>query len=133
MSWLEANWGAVSGWIAAAVGPTLVFLSTRRKTDVDESAMILGKWKELVDAHEAAIKRLTEEFDRERKRWTEDTVRLTHRIAELETEGRQKDIKIKGLEDEVSGLKRAIAQNSKSTAHFLGRDGRRNYSPEDDE
>jgi hypothetical protein len=114
------GWGAISGWIAAAVGPLLVWASTNRKTDVDESAVILGKWKELVEAHEAAIKRLTEDFDRERKRWTEDIIRMTARIVELETEGRQKDVRIKGLEDEVSGLRRSIAQNSQSSAFQLG-------------
>lgn len=129
------GWPGVLGWVAAFVAPLLVWLASRRKSDIDESAMILGKWKELVEAHEAAIKRLTEEFARERTRWQGENDRLQKRVDELEAEGRAKDVKIKGLEDEVTGLKRAIAQNSQSAAFHLGAQSRRNSDafPEKDD
>lgn len=116
------NWSAVLGWAAAVLGPLLMWIASRRKADIDESALILQKWKEIVDAHESAIKRLTEDFERERKRWSDENAALRHRVTEVETENR-------ALRDEVAGLKRAIAQNSKSTAYQLGGRGRRNSDP----
>lgn len=113
------GWSALLGWATAVVGPIFVFLTTRRKTDVDESAVILGKWKELVEAHETAIKRLTEDFARERTRWQSENDRLQHRVTELETENAR-------LKDDITGLKRAIAQNSQSAAFQLGGFGRGN-------
>lgn len=125
MSALQAigGWAGLAGWATAVVGPFLVWLGSRRKADIDESAVILGKWKELVEAHEAAIKRLTEDFHAQRKRWDEENEALRKRVRDLEGEGRAKDAKIKALEDEVVGLKRAIAQNSQSAAFQLGRTG----------
>ncbi|MBI0474208.1 hypothetical protein D9601_02360 [Sphingomonas sp. MA1305] len=125
MSWLEANWGTVAGWVAAAIGPFTVYLTMRRKTDVDESAMILGKWKELVEAHEKAIAAVREEFASYR-------VTAIAEIADLRTRLSKAEMRITELEVENAGLKRSIAQNSQSTAHMLGSPGRRNSLPGDE-
>lgn len=125
-AWLTANWGAVSGWVVAIVAPLLVFLATNRKTDVDESAMILGKWKELVEAHEKAIAAVREEFATYRKSALEE-------IADLRTRLSAAERRIGELETENAGLKRAIAQNSQSTAHLLGGRPRRNSDAFPDE
>lgn len=117
--WLAANWGGVSGWVMAIVAPLLVFWATNRKTDVDESAMILGKWKELVEAHENAIKAVREEFSAYR------TTAIAE-IADLRTRLVSAERRITELETENAGLKRSIAQNSRSTAHILGAAGRSN-------
>lgn len=127
MIWLQGvNWGAVSGWAVGLVAPILVYLATRRKSDIDESQVILGKWKELVEAHEASIKRLNEDFDRERRRSASENDRLMARVSELETKVSDQATEIEALKAENAGLKRAIAQNSQSAAYELGTRTRRN-------
>ncbi|WP_312487147.1 hypothetical protein [Sphingomonas sp.] len=126
MTWLAANWGGVSGWVVALVGPFLVYLATRRKTDVDESAMILGKWKELVEAHEKAIAAVREEFAVYRKSALDEIADLRTRLVAAERE-------LIELKAENAGLKRSIAQNSQSTAHMFRQPSRRNSLPGDDE
>lgn len=89
------------GWIVAllvAVGTAAV---QWRKGNIDESAMILGKWKELVDAHQSQITTLTGQI-----------AELTERLAVAER-------RIRELEEENAGLKRAIAQNSQSAVYAL--------------
>lgn len=113
------GWGAVTGWIAAIIGPITVWLATNRKTDVDESAVILGKWKELVEAHEKAIASVREEFSTYRASAIQEIADLRKRLVAAENE-------IAELKTENAGLKRAIAQNSQSTALFLGQPTRRN-------
>lgn len=122
------GWAGLSGWVAAVVTPSLMWLAARRKTDVDESAVILGKWKELVEAHETSIKRLTEDFERDRQRsideiksLREEASGLRVRIRDLEAAGREKDGQIDALKAEVRGLRDSIIQNSRSSAQLIGK------------
>lgn len=115
---LPAGW---PGYLFGAATILLAFLVNWRKGKVDESAVILGKWKDLVDAHEAQIKRLNEDFDSHRAQATSEIADLRQRlqsaelrITEMEAQAREKDKYIVGLEAQ-------IRQNSQSTAHLLGR------------
>lgn len=117
---LPAGW---PGYLIAIVTVVITFLVNWRKGRVDESALILGKWKDLVDAHEAQIKRLNEDFDAHREEARAEGRRRDERIALLERENGALKVKIAALEDENAGLKRMIAQNSQSTAHMIGRPG----------
>lgn len=107
--WFAANWGTITGWVAAVVGPYLVYRATSRKTDIDESAIVLGKWKELVDAHERSLASLNREIDS-----------LRDRLVTAEKRISDQDGEIAALREENAGLRRAIAQNSQSTAMLIG-------------
>lgn len=99
-------------WVggAVAVAATLgTWLSGRRKSDIDESAMVLGAWKELVGNHQAQIKALVEEIGGLRLRLTSAEGRITV----LEEENRT-------LRRENDGLTRQIAQKSQSEVAVLG-------------
>ncbi len=102
-----AGW---AGWILALVVAVLAWVQNKRKTDVDESAIILTKWKEMVEAHERRVSILTSEVDGLRDR----LVKAEARITDLEEIGRAKDRTIAGLEA-------TIRQNSQSTAFQLKR------------
>jgi len=110
---LSTHWPALTGWAAAGVGPYLTWRLNSRKADVDESALILGKWKELVEAHEKAIAAVREEFSAYRATALTEITDLRSRLTAAER-------RITELETENAGLKRSIAQNSQSTAHLLG-------------
>lgn len=120
-SLLPQTVGGWLGWVIAAATALFTIIAQWRKSRVDESALVLGKWKELVEAHESAIRRLNEDAERDRKRAAEEAHALRRRIAELEEQGKEKDGRIKALETELEGLKRTIIQNSKSTAQVLAR------------
>lgn len=96
------------GWIVGAAAVIGTFLYNRSKIEIDESALVLAKWKELaaqMDAmairHETEMRELRAELRAER----DENAKLRKRVQELE--------------DQVVGLKRAIAQNSKSAAYHL--------------
>lgn len=124
-------WLVAGGLLTAFVGAFFGWLASQRKTDVDESAVILAKWKELVERHEAQIERLNKSFDDYRDRATKEFAayrevaereaqalreRLSSaekRIVELETDRT-------AMREENAQLKRIIAQNSQSNAVYLG-------------
>lgn len=118
-------WASVIGYVVGIGGPLGMYITSRRKTDVDESAMILGKWKELVEAHEKAIQAVREEFAVYRKSALEEIADLRTRLVAAERE-------IIELKAENAGLKRSIAQNSQSAAHMFGQSDRRNFTSGDD-
>lgn len=105
---LGLGWPVVLGFLAAIVGPVLVFLASRRKTDVDETGLVLAEWKNLIAAHQATTASLRAEIEGLRNRLgsAED------RIAHLEDVNR-------GLLSENEGLRRQLAQASQSTAVML--------------
>lgn len=109
------------GWIAFVLLGIGTFFLNFRKGKVDESALVLGKWKELVDAHEAQIKRLNEDFEAHRDEARKEIARLGLRIADLERENSALKQRLAQLEDENAGLKRTIIQNSQSTGVMLSR------------
>jgi predicted nucleic acid-binding Zn-ribbon protein len=65
---------------------SLVFtaFATRKKSAIDESTLVLGKWKELVEAHEERIKRMNEDFEAYRRNSREEREALKARVSELE-------------------------------------------------
>lgn len=93
---------AIGGWAIALILGLFTLVTQLRKSKVDESALILGKWQELVATHERQLTSMRVEVDDLRSRLNA----AERRIIELETEN--------------AGLKRAIAQNSRSAAVFLG-------------
>jgi cell shape-determining protein MreC len=101
------------GFIGGTITVLFGFWTQRRKSDIDESALVLGKWKELVDQHQQAIKDIREEFSEYKRTALFEIAELRERLAEAEN-------RIRELETENAGLKRAIAQNSQSTATLLG-------------
>lgn len=105
---------AYAGYVVAIVTVLVAWLRDRRKGDIDESALVLGKWKELVDQHQAAIKDIREEFAEYKRTAIAE-------IADLRERLRIAEGRITELEAENAGLKRAIAQNSQSTAYQLTR------------
>lgn len=104
------QWG---GWVIGALTLFVTFLANRQKGQIDESALVLGKWKELVDQHQEAIKDIRAEFAEYKKTALFEIAELRERLAEAE-------VRIRELETENAGLKRAIAQNSHSSAMLLG-------------
>ena len=111
---LPQSVGGWLGWVIAGATALFTIIAQWRKSKVDESALVLGKWKELVEAHESAIKRLNEDAERDRKRAADEAHVLRRRISELE-------LQVRELREENEGLKRTIIQNSKSTAQMLSR------------
>lgn len=105
-----AQWG---GWVIGVLTLAVTFLANRRKGQIDESALVLGKWKELVDQHQLAIKDIREEFADYKRTAMAEIAELRERLGKAEH-------RIVELELENAGLKRAIAQNSQSTAQMLG-------------
>ena len=100
----------VGGWVLALLVALVSGIVQWRKGSVDETAMVLGKWKELVDAHQTQIEVLNNQIAAqalELKDVRERLVKAEQRIRELE--------------EENAGLKRAVIQNSQSAALRLGR------------
>ena len=106
-----AAWG---GYAVALVTFLFTWLRDRRKNDIDESALVLGKWKELVEQHQSAIKDIRAEFAAYKTTAMQEVADLRHRLRGAEK-------RISELEAENTGLKRAIAQNSQSAAYQIGK------------
>jgi hypothetical protein len=115
-------WG---GWGVAIILGLFTLFTQLRKGKVDESALVLGKWKELVETHEAAIAALRGEFAAYKKEASEELEALRKRLRDVEKEfadyKRAASEQILCRDREIEGLKRAIAQNSKSAAYQIGR------------
>lgn len=116
-----SGWAAWIGWIMAAAVAVGAWWNNRRKNDVDESALILGKWKDLVDTHEKRIKEIADEFLNYKRAATEELDSLRSRVRVLERKSMQDDETIRGLRADKEGLQRQLAQVSRSTAAQLGR------------
>jgi uncharacterized membrane-anchored protein YhcB (DUF1043 family) len=83
---------------------TVIFgwMATRGKSQVDESTLVLNKWKELVEAHQRQISTMVTEIADLRDR----LVRAERLIVELKEEN-------KGLRDQ-------LIQHSRSAAMLIG-------------
>lgn len=101
------------GWIVAIVVAVITAAVQWRKGSVDESALVLGKWKDLVDAHQSQIGTLNAEIESLRKRLAANEVEFSQYRRETEK-------RMRSLEDENAGLRRMIAQNSQSAAWAIG-------------
>lgn len=115
-------WG---GYLIGILTVIVAVIRDQRKSDIDESTLILGKWKELVDQHQTDIKALKEEFATYKRASTEEFAAYKQtaiaEIADLRVRLNTAEKRIGELETENTGLKRAIAQNSQSTAFQLQR------------
>lgn len=100
-----AGWFGYLLALATFIGAVL---RDRRKADVDESAIVLGEWKKLIEAHQSQIKSLTDEVSALRGRLSQ----AEERIAALEEENRR-------LRIENDGLIRQQAQRSQSEVTVL--------------
>lgn len=116
------------GWIAFVLLGIGTFFLNFRKGKVDESALVLGEWRKLYEAHEKRIEAyegriaaLTDEFDRHREEARLEAARLNERVGQLEQENSALKQRISQLEDENAGLRRTIIQNSQSTGVMLSR------------
>ena len=112
------TWLNSAGWVGWLFGALAVatFLLNRRKGQVEESAMLLSKWRELYDAHEARVKILITEIDDLRDRLTEAEKRILH----LEKIVVEKDQAILEKDREIAGLHGQIRQITQSTVARLG-------------
>lgn len=108
------------GWIVAVMTALAAIWGQKRKADVDESALVLGKWKELVERHEADIKAVREEFAGYKRDAMAELTAVRERLAGAERRIAEQDEQIAGLKRENEQLKRTIAQNARSTATLLG-------------
>ncbi len=123
---------ALPSWLGYATTALVglgAYLQSRRKGDIDESAIVLGKWKELVEQHQSDIKVLKEEFATYKTSSTAEFAAYKAATVAETADLRERLIaaekRITELETENAGLKRAIAQNSQSTAYQLGRSSKR--------
>ena len=118
-------WPVIVGGVVATLGVIVGWFQSHKKAEIDESALVLGKWKELVEQHQSDIKDLKEEFHAYRKNAEDELEAVRHRLREVENEfteyRRTSEKRMSELENENIGLKRAIIQNSRSTAVQLGR------------
>lgn len=132
---------SLGGWIATVSTFILGLLMWRvqvSKGKVDESATVLRAWKEMVDAHQLQINGMREEFtaykktaldefSAYKKTALDEITSLRERIAATDAEfaryRRDTDKRIRDLEDENAGLKRAIVQSDRSTVVLLGKTG----------
>lgn len=111
---IDGDVGSWGGWAASGLIALGAWWNARRKTDVDESALVLGKWKELVEQHQSSIAAIRDEFATYKQTAIAELKDMRDRLSLAE--GR-----IRELETENAGLKRMIAQNSQSTAHMIQR------------
>lgn len=113
-----AGW---AGYVAAGLTAAGVWIRDRRRGDIDESANILQKWKELVEQHQSDIKDLRDEFGIYKKEAMTEIAGLRERLIIAENRAVTLEKRVGELEAENAGLKRAIAQNSQSAAYQIGR------------
>lgn len=113
MNWTVA--ATVGGWVIAVLTLFGTWVSNKRKADVDESALVLGKWKELVEQHEKTLKAANSQIGSLENR----VAAAEARIAELEQLRREDAAEMRSLREENAGLKRTIAQHSQSAAVLL--------------
>jgi len=100
--------GGVAGWIGTLGFGGLAAWLNFHKVKVDETAMILAKWREMTDSHAAALVRVEERLTRAQE--TIDTLRT--QVFALQDE-------VLHLKSENAGLVRQIAQVSQSTITVL--------------
>jgi chromosome segregation ATPase len=117
--------GQFGGWLVGFLAVVGTIFYNSRKVKVDESALILVGWKDLNETHKADMKALKEEIEKDRARYNSEMEALRARLREVETDflvfRKEAADQILARELEIAGLKRAIAQNSQSTAVQIGR------------
>ncbi len=120
------------GWFVGLLTILGTWAYNSRKVQVDESALVLSKWKEFAEIHQADMKRLKEDMQSDRTRYEGELESLRKRIKEVEAEfaafrketvaqTKLREQQIKDRDEEIAGLKRQIAQNSQSTVYHIGK------------
>lgn len=99
---------AVGGWAVAIIIALFTFIAQMRKGGTDETAMVLAKWKELVEAHESQINGMRAELDNMRRR-----------IHELEGVVAQQNNEIILLTQQLEGERRQSQQQALSFRNQL--------------
>lgn len=117
----------LAGLIIGVLGILLPYLVNLRKGKVDESAVLLGEWRQMVDQHARDITELRDELRKERQE--NSALRKSLNDAHDKIAGLQDQInvikqrhvsEIAAKDNEIEGLRRQIIQNSKSSAQLLG-------------
>lgn len=120
----QGLWPIIIGAVVAVVGTLFGWFTNRQRANVDESALVLGKWKELVETHQTEIKSIKDEFAAYRKHAEEELSAVRQRLLDVEKDfsdyRRSSEKRMQELENENLGLRRMIAQNSKSVAYRIG-------------
>ena len=126
-------WPVIIGGVVAALGVIVGWFQSHKKAEIDESTLVLGKWKELVEQHQNDIRALKEEFLAYKKSAEEELEAVRHRLRDVEREfadyRRSSETRMREMEAENVGLRRAIGQTSRSTAVLLGT--KKGIDPED--
>lgn len=108
--------GGVVGWVFTAALGVFTLVTQMRKGKVDESAMVLGEWKKLFEAHKERVEALAQRVtDLE-----SENAGLRSRVTSLEDQlstAKKHEIE---LEEENAGLKRQIVQLADSGVSLLG-------------
>jgi SMC interacting uncharacterized protein involved in chromosome segregation len=101
------------------------FIYNSKKVQIDESALVLEKWKQFAEMHAADMTRLRSEMDKDRTRLEAELELVREELKEVRAEfkifRRDAEDQIKTRDVEIAGLKRTISQISQSTAVQLGR------------
>ena len=87
----------VGGWVVAILIALFTFIAQWRRGGVDETAVVLGKWKELVETHESQITSLRQRINE-----------LEDKVTELEERGRQRESSIHELQSENRALRKQL-------------------------
>lgn len=106
---------AVGGWLVAIIIAMFTFIANLRRGGAEETAIVLTKWKELVEAHEKQIKVLKDEI-----------AVLRSRVTELEELAETQKQVIEKLEKDLDGERRNAAQQARSFRAQLKRLGHNN-------
>lgn len=109
----------VGGWAVAIIIALITLVAQIRKGGADETAVVLTKWKELVDAHEKQIEGLRGEMDS-----------MRGRIRELEEMVERQTDEIKDLTKQLEGERRQAQQQAKSFRNQLRALGKNDVPPE---
>lgn len=118
--------GALIGLVGGAISFLWAAYTHVRKARVDESALILDKWKELVDHHQIDMARLKDDFEHYRHCAQEElnslrveAQRLRERVQILEREIYQHRNREAELLSLIEGLRRQIATTSQTVPVYL--------------
>ena len=113
------------GWLVGFMAVVGTIIYNSRKVQIDESTLVLGQWKNLVDTHQVEIRQLKEEFGIYKRDAMQEIASLRKRLGEVEQAFANYKLEaaqhIADRDLEIAGLKRAIAQNSQSTAYHFRR------------
>lgn len=102
-----ATWG---GWVIGALTLLVTFLANRSKGRIDESALVLGEWKKLLDAHKERIDALDERI----KSLEAENKVLRGRVLALEKELHEVKGEKERVTEENAGLRRQLGQMAQS-------------------